>query len=335
MKVLQDQIRQIRKSKGMTQEELAEALGVTAASVSKWENGQSAPELGALCAMADFFEVSVDALLGHTLKGSRRIQMVEQLKALTQQKEYDQAKELSQTLLCNYPNDYEVVDAGASLYYCISISTGDKAAMNTSIELVKRLFPLVKGEDNARFGLLSRLANQYELLEDWETARKYYTEGNVNGSNDRPLAYLEAKEKGDKDAVAKISGLFATSLFHAVMDALKIKELWEALGEKEKAAAAVKWSIGAIESGGRSLCKEFTSLLITLYLSMMSVEEESAAVYAPKITALAAGAVSGEATEFLMSNDVKLIASQTIYDADLLQNLLAELSAATSEDNRP
>ncbi len=41
MKVLQDQIRQIRKSKGMTQEELAEALGVTAASVSKWENGVS------------------------------------------------------------------------------------------------------------------------------------------------------------------------------------------------------------------------------------------------------------------------------------------------------
>ncbi len=330
--MLQDQIRQIRKSKGMTQEELAEALGVTAASVSKWENGQSAPELGALCAMADFFEVSVDALLGHTLKGNRRIQMVAQLKALMQQKEYEQAKELSQTLLRNYPNDYEVVDATASLYYCISISTGDKAAMNTSVELVKRLFPLVKEDDHARFGLLSRLANQYEFLEDWETARKYYTEGNVNGSEDRPLAYLEAREKGDQDAISKISELFATSLFHMVMDALKIKEIWEDLGEKEKAAAAVKWSIGAIESCGTTVCKDFTSLLITLYLSMMGMEEESAAAYIPKITALAAGTVHGAATEFLMANNVELIASQTIYDTEYLHNLLAELGTSSSED---
>ncbi len=330
--MLQDQIRQIRKGNGMTQEQLAEALGVTAASVSKWENGQSVPELGALCAIADFFEVSVDALLGHTLKGNRRTQLIEQLKELTQQQEYDQAKELSETLLRNYPNDYEVVDAAASLYYCICISTGDKAAMNTSIHFVKRLFPLVKGDDNARLGLLSRLANQYELLEDWETARKYYNEGNVNGSNDRPLAYLQAREKGDKDAIAKISGLFAASLFHMVVDAIKIKEIWESLGEKEKAASAVKWGIRAIESCGSSLCKEFTSLLITLYLTMIEMEEESAPAYISKITDLATGAVNGEATEFLLADDVNVVASQMIYDMDFLQSLLDGLGSAASED---
>ncbi len=39
--ILNDNIREIRKCKGMTQEALAEAMGVSAASVSKWENGIS------------------------------------------------------------------------------------------------------------------------------------------------------------------------------------------------------------------------------------------------------------------------------------------------------
>ena len=39
-----DQIRFYRKQKGLTQEQLAEAMGVSVAAVSKWEQGQSLPE---------------------------------------------------------------------------------------------------------------------------------------------------------------------------------------------------------------------------------------------------------------------------------------------------
>lgn len=55
-----------RKEKGLTQEELAGKLGVSAVAVSKWERGISVPELGVICEMADFFEISVDELLGRT-----------------------------------------------------------------------------------------------------------------------------------------------------------------------------------------------------------------------------------------------------------------------------
>ncbi len=54
----------LRRGKGMTQEQLAEKLFVSAAAVSKWERGISLPEVGMLCATADFFDVSVDELLG-------------------------------------------------------------------------------------------------------------------------------------------------------------------------------------------------------------------------------------------------------------------------------
>ena len=56
----------LRKSKNVTQEELAAELGVTAAAVSKWENGYTLPDILMLCALADFFEVTTDELLGRS-----------------------------------------------------------------------------------------------------------------------------------------------------------------------------------------------------------------------------------------------------------------------------
>lgn len=53
----------LRKEKGITQEELAKALGVSAQAVSKWENNSSCPDVSLLTSIADYFGVSVDALL--------------------------------------------------------------------------------------------------------------------------------------------------------------------------------------------------------------------------------------------------------------------------------
>ena len=55
---------ELRKAKGVTQEELAAELGVTAAAVSKWEKGSTLPDVLMVCALADHFGVTTDALLG-------------------------------------------------------------------------------------------------------------------------------------------------------------------------------------------------------------------------------------------------------------------------------
>ena len=55
----------LRKKKGVTQDEMASFLGVTKASVSKWENGQSMPDIMMLPQLATYFDVTVDALLGY------------------------------------------------------------------------------------------------------------------------------------------------------------------------------------------------------------------------------------------------------------------------------
>ena len=59
-----ENLRNLRKEKDYSQEYLAEKLGVTRQTISKWENGTAMPDLKKLIELADFFEVSIDDLLG-------------------------------------------------------------------------------------------------------------------------------------------------------------------------------------------------------------------------------------------------------------------------------
>lgn len=56
----------IRKQQGLTQQDLAEHLNLTFQAISKWETGQSLPDLMQLTCLADYLGVSADTLLGHT-----------------------------------------------------------------------------------------------------------------------------------------------------------------------------------------------------------------------------------------------------------------------------
>lgn len=58
-----DRIQNLRKSKGISQEELADKMGVSRQAVSKWESQQSTPDIGKIIIMSDYFGVTTDYLL--------------------------------------------------------------------------------------------------------------------------------------------------------------------------------------------------------------------------------------------------------------------------------
>ena len=66
--MLNEKIKELRKKKGLTQEELATGLNVVRQTVSKWEKGISVPDADALVKIADIFGVSVSELLGENNK---------------------------------------------------------------------------------------------------------------------------------------------------------------------------------------------------------------------------------------------------------------------------
>lgn len=65
---LGNRIAELRKEKGMTQEALANKLGVSNQAVSKWEANQSCPDIQLLPVIADLFEISLDSLFGREEK---------------------------------------------------------------------------------------------------------------------------------------------------------------------------------------------------------------------------------------------------------------------------
>ena len=77
---LYETIRKARRERGLTQEQLAEVMGVSVGAVSKWEQGQSIPEIGLLMELADFFQTSVDALLGFEIRNGSREEDLNRLK---------------------------------------------------------------------------------------------------------------------------------------------------------------------------------------------------------------------------------------------------------------
>ena len=60
---LSDRIQYLRKAQGISQEGLADQLGVSRQAVSKWESEQSMPDLDKIISMSDYFEVTTDYLL--------------------------------------------------------------------------------------------------------------------------------------------------------------------------------------------------------------------------------------------------------------------------------
>jgi len=74
MATLGSRIAECRKRKNITQEQLAEQMGVSTQAVSKWENDISCPDISLLPPLADYFSISIDELMRG--ENSRPVQLV-------------------------------------------------------------------------------------------------------------------------------------------------------------------------------------------------------------------------------------------------------------------
>ena len=84
--MLNENIKALRKTKGLTQDELAIRLNVVRQTVSKWEKGLSVPDAEMLQRIAEVFEVNVSQLLGTPINQNENIDVIaEQLSRINEQ----------------------------------------------------------------------------------------------------------------------------------------------------------------------------------------------------------------------------------------------------------
>ncbi len=108
---------ELRKAKGATQEEIAESLQISNKTISKWENGTSAPDLEMLVALSRYYNVSTDTLLGLENKDNSTKAVLANLfknldKRETILKTFEIAREIFPASFYNFrPEDTENYDA--------------------------------------------------------------------------------------------------------------------------------------------------------------------------------------------------------------------------------
>ncbi|MBP3413739.1 MAG: helix-turn-helix transcriptional regulator [Clostridia bacterium] len=111
-----ENIKSLRKQYSFTQEQLAEALGVTVGAVYKWESGQSMPEVKLIMELADLFEISIDTLLGYDRQNENIANRIARLKQYIFEKDFDEAVLEAEKALKKYPNNFEIVYVAAMAY---------------------------------------------------------------------------------------------------------------------------------------------------------------------------------------------------------------------------
>ena len=101
-------IKRLRLERKLTQEILAEFLGVTFQSVSNWERGESYPDITMLPEIAGFFKVSVDELLG-VHKSENEHEIVSKIAEYDNYTDEKMMWQIITALKAKYPNDFRVL----------------------------------------------------------------------------------------------------------------------------------------------------------------------------------------------------------------------------------
>ena len=104
---LSDNLKKYRIEKNLTQEDIAEYLGLTPQSISKWERGECYPDITFLPALANIFETSIDLLIGmDTIRAQETIQKIHKKATEFQRNcDYISAEKVYRDALLIYPNE--------------------------------------------------------------------------------------------------------------------------------------------------------------------------------------------------------------------------------------
>ncbi|MBR4971683.1 MAG: helix-turn-helix transcriptional regulator [Oscillospiraceae bacterium] len=154
---LGEKIRALRKAKNISQEVLAQYLGVSFQAVSKWENGDTMPDVTMIPAIAIFFDVSTDELFDfNRLETEQKIQEACWKIATIRDDEPEKAEKMLRDLLKQYPGNEIILN---NLLYTMR----EPERSEEVVTLCKSILEVAK-EDDVRYDVLRILAETYHEM---------------------------------------------------------------------------------------------------------------------------------------------------------------------------
>lgn len=200
---LAENIVRLRKEHSLTQEQLAEALGVSFAAVSKWERNVATPELNMIAEIADFFEVSIDALIGYEFRNNDRQSTVNRLKRYFHDRGNEDVYDDIEKSLRRYPNCFDVVYNCARIYKMRGLTQNNDEYAKRALSLYNRaclLFSQNTDPAVSETSLHNEIAAVYLELSDYEKGLEILKRNNPCGINDPTIGYTLASACNDPKA---------------------------------------------------------------------------------------------------------------------------------------
>lgn len=162
---LGEKIRTLRKRKNISQEVLAQYLGVSFQAVSKWENGDTMPDVTLIPAIASFFEVSTDELFDfNRLDTEHKVQQACWAIAEYRNTEPERAEQELRSLLKQYPGNDVIL---SNLTYVLQTLNKHDELIN----LCKTVIASTK-HDDIRFDTARVLAETYKAIGEYTMCRQ-------------------------------------------------------------------------------------------------------------------------------------------------------------------
>jgi len=216
---LAENIRAFRKARRLTQEQLSEVLGVTVGAVHKWEAGLSVPELGMILELADFFDCSVDALLGYALKDNSLQATEARIWRYHSEKNRDGLSEVEKALR-KYPNAFTIAYAGAMLYHGIGFEAKDKALLRRALELyemARRLLPQNRDTSISEQTLCGAISQVYFALGEKEKSIEMAKAHNAGHLYSAMIGEVLAMEMNQPDEARRYLSWGIMSTFNSII----------------------------------------------------------------------------------------------------------------------
>jgi transcriptional regulator with XRE-family HTH domain len=247
--MLAENIRAFRKARSLTQEQLSEALGVTAGAVYKWEAKLSTPELELIIQMADFFDTSVDVLLGYEVKDNRLETTVKRLQEYRRSKDWDGLAEAEKALK-KYPHSFQIVSESAALYRAFGFDSGDKALFRRALELLEQsrlLLPQNEDPQISEQTIYGRLAQTYLGLGETDKAIELWKTHNADGVYSPRIGHILAQSDHIEEAVPFLSEALLKLVSDLISTIIGYVNVYLNHGDHASAQAILHWGISLLQ----------------------------------------------------------------------------------------
>ena len=243
---ISENIRSMRKGCKLTQEQLAEALGVTVGAVSKWERAMSIPDIGTIIGLAEFFDTSVDALLGYESRRGGVEKTKEDLRTMRQQKQFSEGMREAEKALKKYPNLFDIVYECAMLYAVGGRERKSVKECRRGIELYERALELLGQNTNPNIGdigIRREMANLYIAMGEAETGISILRESNIRGINDAVIGYaLAAVSHRPEEALPFLSRAMIDTVLNQMQElSIGFSSAYMDMGQPESASYTLEW----------------------------------------------------------------------------------------------